>query len=103
MAEGIGTKDTAGLIASFGPIEDFPPDVIGGTWDLALLFKELATLLRTHASVGEELSDPQRCSELRSHVLSRRARVIGTTLSGGVSRSISSDANSQCSRTFLII
>jgi 5'-3' exonuclease len=45
---GIGAKTAALLLNRHGPIETFPPDVLGGQRDLALLFKKLATL-RTDA------------------------------------------------------
>lgn len=45
---GIGTVTAARLINRFGPIEDFPPDVLGQNQEAALLFKRLATL-RTDA------------------------------------------------------
>lgn len=48
--EGIGPKGAAALIAKYGPIEDFPPESLGGRRDLALLFKSLARL-RTDASI----------------------------------------------------
>jgi 5'-3' exonuclease len=51
---GIGAKGAARLIAAHGPIEQFPPAVLGDRRDLALLFKRLATL-RTDAAV---LRDP---------------------------------------------
>lgn len=41
---GIGAKTAAGLLNRYGPIEDFPPDVLGDRRDLALLFKDVATL-----------------------------------------------------------
>ena len=41
---GIGAKSAASLLTRFGPIEDFPPPVLGERRDLALLFKKLATL-----------------------------------------------------------
>jgi 5'-3' exonuclease len=41
---GLGPKTAARLINRFGPIEDFPPDVLGDLRELALLFKNLATL-----------------------------------------------------------
>ena len=41
---GIGSKGAAGLIDRFGPIEDFPPEILGERKPLALLFKKLATL-----------------------------------------------------------
>jgi 5'-3' exonuclease len=45
---GIGPVTAARLIAAHGPIEDFPPSVLGDRRALALLFKDLATL-RTDA------------------------------------------------------
>lgn len=47
---GIGPKGAAALIARHGPIEDFPPQALGGQRELALLFKNLATL-RTEAAL----------------------------------------------------
>jgi 5'-3' exonuclease len=41
---GIGAKGAARLLARYGRIEDFPPQVLGERRDLALLFKKLATL-----------------------------------------------------------
>jgi 5'-3' exonuclease len=41
---GIGAKGAARLIARYGPIETFPPNVLGERRELALLFKKLATL-----------------------------------------------------------
>lgn len=46
--EGIGPKGAAALIKRHGPIEDFPPEALGERRELALLFKDLATL-RTNA------------------------------------------------------
>jgi 5'-3' exonuclease len=45
---GIGRVTAARLIGKYGAIEDFPPPVLGERRELALLFKELATL-RTDA------------------------------------------------------
>jgi 5'-3' exonuclease len=45
---GIGAKGAARLLACYGRIEDFPPQVLGERRELALLFKKLATL-RTDA------------------------------------------------------
>jgi 5'-3' exonuclease len=41
---GIGAKTAASLITRHGPIEQFPPSVLGDKTALALLFKDLATL-----------------------------------------------------------
>lgn len=45
---GIGSKTTAQLLNLHGPIEDFPPHILGPERERALLFKTLATL-RTDA------------------------------------------------------
>jgi 5'-3' exonuclease len=45
---GIGGKTAAQLLNRYGPIEEFPPDILRDERDLALLFKKLATL-RTDA------------------------------------------------------
>jgi 5'-3' exonuclease len=42
--EGIGRVTAARLIGRYGRIEDFPPSVLGERRELALLFKDLATL-----------------------------------------------------------
>jgi len=42
--EGIGPKGAATLICRYGPIENFPADILGDRHALALLFKKLATL-----------------------------------------------------------
>ena len=43
--KGIGPTTAAGLLNKYGPIERFPPDVLGARQDQALLFKKLATLV----------------------------------------------------------
>jgi 5'-3' exonuclease len=48
--EGIGRVTAARLVSRYGIIEDFPPTVLGERRDLALLFKDLATL-RTDAQL----------------------------------------------------
>ncbi len=53
---GIGPVTAARLIAKHGPIEDFPPAVLGDRRDLALLFKDLATL-RTDAPLFQDVED----------------------------------------------
>lgn len=42
--EGIGRVGAARLVNKHGPIENFPPEVLGERMELALLFKKLATL-----------------------------------------------------------
>ena len=51
---GCGTKTAAQLINRYGPIEDFPAEVLGAKLELALLFKDLATL-RTDAPLFDEV------------------------------------------------
>jgi 5'-3' exonuclease len=51
---GIGAKTAAQLIRRCGPIEDFPDDVLKDQRELALLFKNLATL-RTDAPLFEDV------------------------------------------------
>ena len=51
---GIGAKTAAQLLNNYGPIENFPPDVLGKQRDLALLFKNLATL-RTDAPLFKKV------------------------------------------------
>ncbi len=48
--KGIGAVGAARLLNQYGPIERFPPDVLGDQLDAALLFKNLATL-RTDAEL----------------------------------------------------
>jgi 5'-3' exonuclease len=53
---GIGRVTAARLLNQHGRIEDFPPEVLGERLDLALLFKDLATL-RTGAELFETSAD----------------------------------------------
>ncbi len=53
---GIGPKGAARLLASYGPIEDFPSHVLGEHRDRALLFKTLATL-RTDARLFRDVEE----------------------------------------------
>ena len=53
---GIGPKGAAALIARHGPIEEFPPQALGEQRELALLFKNLATL-RTQASLFGQVEE----------------------------------------------
>ncbi|HVR47974.1 MAG TPA: 5'-3' exonuclease H3TH domain-containing protein [Candidatus Binatia bacterium] len=53
---GIGPKGAAALLTRYGGIERFPPEVLGERRQLALLFKELATL-RTDAALFASVSE----------------------------------------------
>jgi 5'-3' exonuclease len=53
---GIGKATAARLLARHGPIERFPPNVLGAELDRALLFKRLATL-RTDAELFEDVEE----------------------------------------------
>jgi 5'-3' exonuclease len=51
---GIGARTAAQLLNRYGPIEKFPPKVLGEQRDLALVFKKLATL-RTDAPLFKKV------------------------------------------------
>ena len=51
---GIGPKTAARLLGQHGPLEQFPPALLGDNRDRALLFKKLATL-RTDAPLFEDV------------------------------------------------
>jgi len=53
---GIGAVTAARLIGRHGPLEDFPPAVLGASRELALLFKDLATL-RTGAPLFSDVEE----------------------------------------------
>jgi len=53
---GIGAVTAARLVNEYGAIEDFPPSVLGEQRDLALLFKDLATL-RTDAPLFRDVDE----------------------------------------------
>ncbi len=55
---GIGPKGAASLLTRYGPIEDFPSEVLGERMERALLFKRLATL-RTDAGVLTDVAELQ--------------------------------------------
>jgi 5'-3' exonuclease len=55
---GIGPKGAASLIARYNRIEDFPPQILGERRELALLFKNLATL-RTDAPLFADIDELQ--------------------------------------------
>lgn len=54
--KGIGVKGAASLLTRYGPIEEFPEEVLGENRALALLFKKLATL-RTDAALFENVDE----------------------------------------------
>ena len=54
--DGIGKTGAARLVNRYGPLEDFPPEVLGEHRDEALLFKKLATL-RTDAPLFSDVDD----------------------------------------------
>ncbi len=51
--EGIGRVTAARLVGRYGKLEDFPPTVLGERRELALLFKDLATLRTDAALFGD--------------------------------------------------
>ena len=53
---GIGKVTAARLVNRYGSLEEFPPDVLGEQRDLALLFKDLATL-RSSAPVLADVDE----------------------------------------------
>jgi 5'-3' exonuclease len=57
---GIGARTAAQLLNRHGPIENFPPNVLGERRDLALLFKNLATL-RTKAPLFKKVETLRWC------------------------------------------
>jgi 5'-3' exonuclease len=54
--EGIGRVTAARLLGRYGPLESFPPEVLGKRQELALLFKNLATL-RTDARLFDDIEE----------------------------------------------
>ncbi|MBB6093676.1 5'-3' exonuclease [Povalibacter uvarum] len=54
--EGIGKVGAARMISKYGPIESFPPNVLGDNQEQALLFKKLATL-RTDAPLFADVEE----------------------------------------------
>jgi 5'-3' exonuclease len=79
---GIGAKGAATLIARYGAIEQFPPEVLGDRQSAALLFKDLATL-RTDAALFADVDElkwqgpaaefPAMCERLEAPELLSRA------------------------------
>jgi 5'-3' exonuclease len=52
---GVGAVTAARLLNTYGGIEEFPPGVLGDQRDLALLFRDLATL-RTSAPLFDDVA-----------------------------------------------
>jgi 5'-3' exonuclease len=81
---GCGPKTAASLITKHGHIEQFPPEVLGKTQELALLFKDLATLrsdaplfgdvdevrwagpMQSFPSVCEKIGDPRLATRVQT-------------------------------------
>ncbi|MFY9824112.1 MAG: 5'-3' exonuclease H3TH domain-containing protein [Thermoanaerobaculia bacterium] len=53
---GIGPRTAEQLLHRYGPLESLPPNVLGNNRDLALLFKDLATL-RTDAPLFQDVDE----------------------------------------------
>lgn len=53
---GIGKSGAARLLNKYGPITDFPPDILTGVREVALLFKQLA-ILRTDAALFSDVEE----------------------------------------------
>lgn len=53
---GIGSTTAARLLNRYGELEQFPPDLLAGNCDLALLFKDLATL-RSDAPLFQDVDE----------------------------------------------
>jgi 5'-3' exonuclease len=70
---GYGAKTAARLITRHGHLEDFPPEILGGARDEALLFKRLATLV-TDAPLFDDV-DTLRWSGTRGAATVRAAPV----------------------------
>jgi 5'-3' exonuclease len=90
--KGIGAVGAARLINRFGPLERFGPKELGDGYELALLFKQLATL-RTDAKLFEDVDELRwrgptaafdgwaaRIGDAR---LLERARKLAPTVDGG--------------------
>ena len=66
--KGLGAKTAASLINRFGPIEQFPPEILNNnSRELALLFKDLATLRTDAPLVSPTTGGRTRISDLEWH------------------------------------
>src|SRR5438046_2627745 len=92
---GIGAVTAARLLNLYGPIEDFPDPVLGKQRDMALLFKNLATLrtsaslftnadeLRWHGPTDAFVAMVERVGNPRLLERSRKALQAGATKGAG--------------------
>ncbi|HEY5401642.1 MAG TPA: 5'-3' exonuclease H3TH domain-containing protein, partial [Pyrinomonadaceae bacterium] len=86
---GCGAKTAASLLNRYGPIEEFPADVLKDKQDEALLFKDLATL-RTNALLFDDIDElrwngPTKdfasfAEKIEEPRLSQRAQELAKTL-----------------------
>ncbi len=83
---GLGPKTSARLIQRHGPLEQFPPEILGDNLSLALLFKQLATLRTDEilfADAGElrwrgtSASFPSMAAKIGDERLATRVRELG--------------------------
>ena len=82
----LGPKTAARLIQRHGPLEQFPPEILGDNLSLALLFKQLATL-RTDEPLfadaeelrwrGTSASFPSMAAKIGDERLATRVRELG--------------------------
>jgi len=87
--KGIGAKGAASMLARYGKIETFPPEVLGANQRLALLFKNLARL-RTDARLFDDVDElewrgptdafPSTCERLQAPDLMARAAAAGAVV-----------------------
>ena len=86
---GIGKSTAARLLARYGPIEAFPPNVLGEARDRALLFKDLATL-RTDAPLFRNVDELEWLGPTGGFAeIARRvgdARLLERSLKAGAAR-----------------
>ena len=93
---GCGAKTAARYIARYGPIEKFPPELLGDNQSRALLFKTLATLredaplfndveqlhwrgpTRSFASMAQRIGDPRLTARVAALAAATSASPLGT-------------------------
>jgi 5'-3' exonuclease len=94
---GIGSTTAARLLNRYGAIEEFPPSILGANQDLALLFKNLATL-RTEAPLFADVDElrwpgpastfPAYAERIGASRLLERSRKAGASQASGASRQL---------------